>query len=85
MFSPDIAGGTAPGTLWNWFAARRGVDEAIAALERAGATLLPLIVDTEWQARGVKALNAEIEEVAAEAAATARTLRERRWEVDAVS
>lgn len=47
-------------TLGSWFAAQRAADEAVRALEDAGAGLLPLVEASDWQADGVRALHALI-------------------------
>lgn len=71
--------------LWAWYSARQAVDEAIIALEDAGAALLPLIEQSEWHAKGVMALHELIIELRARAAAEVGELSSRLSEIDALA
>lgn len=57
MYSFATAEAGSSEQLWAWSQARGAVDEAADALRVAGAELLSLAVDTEWQSRGVAALH----------------------------
>lgn len=70
-------------SLWDLACARRAVADAIDALEDAGAALMPLVGDSEWQAEGVRALHELIVEFRARAASDIGELRSRLWEIDA--
>ncbi|MDP3950124.1 hypothetical protein [Microbacterium sp.] len=69
--------------LWKWFSAQRAVNEAIAALEDAGAGLLPLVEASDWQADGVRALHALIIELKDRTTIEVGVLGSRLWELDA--
>ena len=71
--------------LWAWHSARQAVDEAIIALEDAGAALLPLIEQSEWHAKGVMALHELIIELKARTAAEVGELSSRLWEIDTLA
>lgn len=83
MYSTEIAGDWAPEQIWGWHAARRFVNDAIEALEDAGVLLVPLIADTDWQAAGVRKLNATIDGFAVQCASAESSLRLRLWELEA--
>lgn len=69
--------------LWTWFSAQRAVNEAITALEDAGAGLLPLLEASDWQADGVRALQALIVDLKERATAEVGELSSRLWELEA--
>lgn len=71
--------------LWAWYSARHAVDEAIAALEDAGAGLLPLVEQSQWQAKGVMALHELILELRARTASEVGELSSRLWEIDTLA
>lgn len=71
--------------LWAWFSARSAVDEAIGALEDAGAALRPLVEESDWQARGVQSLHLLIVDLKARATAEIGELTSRLWEIEAVA
>lgn len=83
MYSTEIANDWAPEQIWGWHAARRFINDAIEALEDAGVALVPLIADTDWQAKGVRKLHETIESVTAECASAESSLRVRLWELEA--
>ncbi|WP_194421000.1 hypothetical protein [Microbacterium abyssi] len=70
--------------LWSWYAGRRALQDALAALEDAGAALLPLVADSEWHAKGVMALHELIVELRARTASEVGELENRLWEIDAL-
>lgn len=84
MYDVDIARSWTPDELWARFAAERAIDDAIAALEEAGASLAPLIADTDWRAQGVRALHEELRAFSTGAAAEITQLRSRLWELGGV-
>ncbi|WP_426187073.1 hypothetical protein [Microbacterium sp. TWP3-1-2b2] len=69
--------------LWKLFSAQRAVDEAIIALEDAGAALLPLVDASEWQADGVRALHVLIVDLKERTTAEVGVVRSRSCEIDA--
>lgn len=75
---------TSDGTAATLFEAERAIDEAIAALEDAGVALTPLLDETDWQSRGVRALNEELRTIATGVAAEIAQLRSRVWELEGV-
>ncbi|WP_460798004.1 hypothetical protein [Microbacterium sp. GXF0217] len=83
MYSTEIANDWAPEQIWGWHTARRFVDDAIEALEDAAVALVPLVADTDWQAKGVRKLHETIESMTAECAAEESALRLRLWELEA--
>jgi len=83
MYSTEIANDWAPEQIWGWHAARRFVNEAIEALEDAGVALVPLVADTDWQAKGVRKLHETIASLTAECASAESALRVRLWELEA--
>jgi hypothetical protein len=72
-----------PDDLWKWFSAQRAVHEALAALEDAGAGLLPLVEASEWQADGVRALHALIVDLKDRTTIEVGILNSRLWELEA--
>lgn len=85
MFTYDAAGAWTSDNLWAWFSAQRAISEAISALEDAGASLLPLVAASDWQAEGVRALHQLIIELKDRAAAETGQLSSRLWEIDALA
>jgi len=69
--------------LWKLFSAQRAVNEAIIALEDAGAALLPLVDASEWHADGVRALHVLIVDLKERTTAEVGAVRSRSWEIDA--
>lgn len=69
--------------VWKWFSAQRAVNEAITALEDAGAGLLPLVEASDWQADGVRALHALIVELKDRTMSEVGVLNSRLWELEA--
>ena len=69
--------------LWKWFSAQRAVNEALTALEDAGAGLLPLVEASEWQADGVRALHTLIVDLKDRTMSEVGVLRSRLWELEA--
>lgn len=82
MYEIDIAQTWTPHQEFCWYAARRCVSDAIAALEEVGAALLSLTEDTRWQADGVRALNATMTTFSDGSAVGASALRTRIWELE---
>ncbi len=71
--------------LWSWYCARDALNDALAALEDAGAGLLPLIERTEWHAKGVMALHELIIESRARTASEIGELGARLSEIEALA
>lgn len=71
--------------LWSWYSAQRAVRDAIAALEDAGAALLPLIEASQWHAEGVMALHELIVEARARTASEIGELDGRLWEIQSMA
>ncbi|MDQ0643319.1 hypothetical protein [Microbacterium murale] len=69
--------------IWRWFSAQRALNEAITALEDAGAGLLPLVDASDWQADGVRALHTLIVDLKARATVEVGVLSSRLWELEA--
>lgn len=84
MLNIDSAGAWTSDNLWAWFSARRAVCDAISALEDAGASLLPLVAESDWHADGVRALHELIIELKDRATAETGQLGSRLWEIDAM-
>ncbi|MEW1974076.1 hypothetical protein AB0301_03180 [Microbacterium profundi] len=83
MLNIIAASSPASDDLWRWFLAQRAVNEAIAALDDAGAGLLPLVEASDWQADGVRALHALIIDLRDRATAELGVLNSRLWELEA--
>lgn len=83
MLNIIAASSPASDDLWRWISAQRAVNDAIAALEDAGAGLLPLVEASEWQADGVRALHALIIDLKDRTAAEVGVLSSRLWELEA--
>lgn len=83
MYQIAAAQSFLPQQEFYWHAAYRAVSDAIAALEDAGASLLTLADDTQWEAQGTRALNAAIVAFANECSAAITPLRLRLWELEA--
>ncbi|MGY1550324.1 hypothetical protein ACW5CM_00910 [Microbacterium sp. A588] len=81
MFTYDMAVAPATGTLLEWISAIRAVQKAISALEDVGASLIPLLYESEWQADGVRRLHELIVQLKAGTAAEAGDLGIRLWEI----
>lgn len=62
--------------------ARQAVDEAIAALNAAGATLIGLTADTQWQSDGVRTLSNKLGSFQSSAGVEVGRLSSRSWELD---
>lgn len=60
MYSFAIAEAASADQLWAWAQAKGAVDDAMGALESAGAALLTLTADTEWHSEGVAALHRKL-------------------------
>ncbi len=84
MFNIDAAGAWSSDNLWAWYSARRAVCEAISALEDTGASLLPLVAESDWQAEGVRALHELIIDLKDRTAGECAQLGSRLWEIDAM-
>lgn len=82
MHSFTIAESGTSADAWACLQAAAAVDEAIAALDAAGAALVGLTVDTEWQADGVRALHDRLVALQASAGAEVGRLSSRSWELD---
>lgn len=85
MFNYEAAEAWTSDNLWAWFCAQRSISEAVSALEDAGASLLPLVTASDWQAEGVRALHELIIELKDRATAEAGQLSSRLWEIDALA
>ena len=57
MHSFTHAEAYASDAFWAWVTARRDIDAAITALESAGAALVALVDESDWQSDGVRALH----------------------------
>lgn len=84
MYSVDLAGASAPESLWARIAAREAVSAAIAHLDDVGAGLLPLRAQSDWQAEGVRALHVLLDDLSARVGAEVGRLQARLWEIDAL-
>lgn len=62
--------------------ARQAVDDAIAALNAAGATLIGLTADTQWQSDGVRTLRNKLEQFESAAGVEVGRLSSRSWELE---
>lgn len=82
MHSFTIADSGTSADAWACLQAAAAVDEAIAALDAAGAALVGLTVDTEWQADGVRALHDRLVELQTSAGVEVGRLSSRAWELD---
>lgn len=82
MHSFTIAESGTSADAWACLQAAAAVDEAIAALDAAGAALVGLTVDTEWQADGVRALHDRLVALQTSAGAEVGRLSSRSWELD---
>ena len=83
MFTPDIAQPPSPQQLWSFHAARRALDDALESLDAARMALLPLIEETQWQAKGVRALNVTLDEFVGRCGTIAQAVYARLWELEA--
>lgn len=84
MHSFTIAGGGSSDALWAWFAARREIESAIASLDEAGAALVTLVADSDWQSEGVRALHELLSGLRALTSAEIASLSEREWELERI-
>jgi hypothetical protein len=84
MYDIAIAEAWASEQLWALYAAIGAVDDAIAALEEAGAGLLPLIADSEWASDGVRALHELLNDIKDRSASEIAQLGDRIWELEAI-
>jgi len=71
--------------LHAWYAAQADVQDAIAALDAAGAALVPLVDASQWQAKGVQSLHALIVDLKDRTAAETGELTGRLWEIQAMA
>lgn len=85
MYSFAMAEPTASDQLWALFAALRAIDDAVIALEDAGAALLPLIADSEWNSDGVRALHELLENFKDRSLSEIAQLGSRTWELESVN
>ena len=67
---------------WSCALAGVAVDNAITALNAAGATLIGLTADTEWDADGVRALHEKLVSFQSGVAVEVGRLNTRAWEID---
>lgn len=84
MYSFAIAGAGSSDALWAWIVARREIESAIAALDEAGAALLTLVADSDWQSDGVRALHALLSDLRSRASAELASLFERERELERI-
>ncbi|MFT4258325.1 hypothetical protein [Microbacterium sp.] len=82
MYSFTIAGTGTSQDAWRWLQACAAVDDAIAAMNAAGARLIGLTADTQWAADGVRMLNSRLVQLQTEAGLEASRLSSRAWELD---
>jgi len=82
MHSFTIAESGTSADAWACLQASSAVDEAISALNAAGAGLVGLTVDTEWQADGVRALHERLVAFQSTAGVEVGRLSSRAWELD---
>ncbi|MGO2746958.1 hypothetical protein [Microbacterium sp.] len=85
MLNVIAADGWSSDALWAWYCAQRALREAAAVLEDAGTALVPLIADSEWQAKGVMALHELIVEMRARTASEVGELSARLWEIETMA
>ena len=85
MYAIDIAGAGSSAALWAWFAAGREIDGALAALDDAGAALLPLVAETDWHADGVRALHALLDDLRLQTEEERGRLSAREWELERIA
>lgn len=81
MFNFDRVTGTLTGAGLEWVLAFSAVEQAISALEDAGAALTPLIYESEWQAAGVRSLHELIIELMTRTAVEVGEVGTRLWEI----
>ena len=84
MYSFAIAGAGSSEALWAWFAARREIESAIAALDDADTALLTLVADSDWQSDGVRALHALLSDLRSGASLELAGLSERKRELERI-
>lgn len=84
MYSFAIAGSGSSEALWAWFAARREIESAIAALDDAGVALPALVADSRWQSEGLRALHALLSDLRARASGELASLSERKRELERI-
>lgn len=73
--------GMISGAALEWVLGFRALEEGISELEDAGAALIPLIYDSEWQAAGVRSLHELIVELKTRTAVEISELGIRLWEI----
>lgn len=71
--------------LYSWCAAQADVQNAIAALDAAGAALVPLVDASDWQAKGVQSLHALLVDLKDRVGAETGELTSRLWEIQGMA
>lgn len=71
--------------LFTWYAAQADVQDAIAALDAAGAALVPLVDASDWQAKGVQSLHTLLVDLTDRAGAETGELTSRLWEIQGMA
>ncbi|WP_460802015.1 hypothetical protein [Microbacterium sp. GXF6406] len=84
MLNTIAADGGTPEKIWHAYAARRALNDAVCALEGAGAALASLVEQTMWQAQGVRELNLRVTDAAERTAFELSELAVRIGEIDRV-
>lgn len=84
MYSFVSTGSWSADELWARYAAAQALDDAISCLEQAGAALSPLVAQSDWRSRGVRALHDLLDELVTRTSAEITGLRTRAWELEAV-
>ena len=79
--APDHAVGSE--ALWVSFLARRELADAISILERAGAALIPMLDDSDWQSDGLRALHDLLARLRDDTGVELGHLQVREWELAA--
>jgi len=82
MHSFAIAESGTSADAWACLQAASAVDEAISAMNAAGAAIVGLTVDTEWQSDGVRALHDTLAAFQTAAGVEVGRLSSRAWELD---
>lgn len=83
MYSLALTPGVGSGTFWTWMLVSREIGAAISVLEEAGAALVPLVDETDWQSSGLRALHGLLGGLRDGTGAEIGQLRVREWELGA--
>lgn len=69
--------------LWVRLVVSRELGIALAALEEAGAGLVPLAADTDWQSEGFRALSERLDRLSDDTGLEVGRVKSREWELTA--